>query len=195
MQGTVALRERGRFAALLNSILRAARRQATWSEPDPRNLRTWRQLVLGMLVARSTRLLGLARAVLPARRARSVKTAALGLGYFLARADFPIGGFSHRLLLTLARALPAERLVSYRGKVLLVIDPTDYPKRSRGRGKRNRQMQHIGRVRRKGGGRPRPKRPKAAGAGRPESPAKPATTFGYVDIWAGWSSPASSSCR
>ena len=120
MQRTVALRERGRFAALLNSILRAARRRATWSEPDARNLRTWRQLVLGVLVHRSTRLLRLAQAVLPERQASRVKTAALGLGYFLARADFPIGGFSRRLLLALARALPAERLVSYRGKVLLV---------------------------------------------------------------------------
>ena len=120
MQGTVALRERGRFAALLNSILRAARQRATWSEPDPRNLRTWRQLVLGVLVTRSTRLLSLARAVLPERQASRVKTAALGLGYFLTRADFPIGGCSRRLLLAIARALPAERLLRYQGKVLLV---------------------------------------------------------------------------
>ena len=40
MQGTVALRERGRLAALLNSILRDARRRAQWREPDARNLRT-----------------------------------------------------------------------------------------------------------------------------------------------------------
>src|SRR5919197_5181593 len=119
MRRTVALRERGRLAALLNSILRAARRRGTWQEPDARNLRTWRQLVLGVLVTRSTRLLSLARAVLPERRARRVKTAALGLGYFLARADFPIGGLSRRLLLAIARALPAERLVRYRGKGLL----------------------------------------------------------------------------
>jgi hypothetical protein len=184
MQRTVALRERGRFAALLNSILRAARRRARWSEPDPRNLRTWRQLVLGVLVTRSTRLLDLARAVLPARQARSVKAAALGLGYFLARAEFPAAGLSRRLLLAVIRALPPERLVRYRGKVLLVIDPTDYPKRSRGRGKRNRQMQHIGRVRRKANGRPKPKARKRGGADRP-GPPRPATTFGYVDIWVG----------
>jgi Transposase DDE domain len=186
MQRTVALRERGRLATLLDSILRAARRRGTWQEPDARNLRTWRHLVLGVLVQRSTRLLSLAQAVLPERQASRVKTAALGLGYFLARADFPIGGFSRRLLLAVAWALPAERLVRYRGRVLLVIDPTDYPKRSRGRGKRNGQMQHIGRVRRKGSGRPRPKRPERAGCGQtPPSAARPATTFGYVDIWAG----------
>lgn len=92
MQGTVALRERGRLAALLNSVLRAARRRRGWREPDPRNLRSWRQLLLGVLVTRSTRLLRLAQAVLLERRARRVKTAALGLGYFLARADFPAPG-------------------------------------------------------------------------------------------------------
>src|SRR5207248_1749395 len=78
MQRTVALRARGRLAALLNSILRAARRRGTWQEPDARNLRTWRQLVLGVLVQRSTRLLSLARAVLPARQASRVETAAAG---------------------------------------------------------------------------------------------------------------------
>jgi|SRR6266536_766444 len=186
MQRTVALRERGRFAALLNSILRAARRRAGWPEPDARNLRTWRQLVLGVLVQRSTRLLSLARAVLPQRRAGRVKTAALGLGYFLTRAAFPIGPCSRRLLLAIGGAVPAERLVRYRGLALLVIDPTDYPKRSRGRGTRGRQMQHIGRVRRKGGGRPTPKRQRRPAPGRPKpAAAKPATTFGYVDVWAG----------
>src|SRR5437870_2613452 len=124
MQRTVALRERGRLAALLNSILREARRRAQWQEPDRRNFRTWRQLVLGVLAKRTTRLLSLAQAVLPARQAGRVKTAALGLGYFLARAEFPMASLSRRLLLAVVRALPAERLVSYRGKVLLVIDPT-----------------------------------------------------------------------
>src|SRR5919197_5532739 len=186
MRRTVALRERGRVAALLNSILRAARRRAGWQEPDPRNVRTWRQLVLGVLVTRSTRLLQLGQAVLAARRASRAKTAALGLGSFLTRADFPMGGFSRRLLLALVRALPPERLARYRGLALLVVDPTEYPKRSRGRGKQGRQMQHIGRVRRKAHGQPKAKRGKATGPGRPKPPsAKPATTCGYVDVWAG----------
>jgi hypothetical protein len=50
--------------------------------------------------------------------------------------------------------------------VLLVIDGTEYAKRSRGQGKCNRHMQHLGRVRNAKG--------KRSG-----------TTFGYVDIWAG----------
>jgi hypothetical protein len=62
------------------------------------------------------------------------------------------------------RQIEATRLLTYRGKVVVVIDPTEYPKRSRGRGKCGRQMEDIGRVR------------KANGKG---------TTYGYVDIWAG----------
>jgi hypothetical protein len=38
--------------------------------------------------------------------------------------------------------------VTYQGKVLLVLDPTEYEKRSREQGKRGHQMEHIGRVRR-----------------------------------------------
>lgn len=186
MQRTVALRERGRFAALLNSVLQTARRRTSWHEPDARNLRSWRQLVLGVLVTRSTRLLRLGQAVLAERQAGRVKTAALGLGYFLTHAEFPIGGCSRRLLLAVARALPAEQVAQYRGKVLLVLDPTEYPKRSRGRGKHHRQMQHIGRVRKKATGQPQTRRRQRAAAGQPmPARAKPATTFGYVDIWAG----------
>src|SRR5207247_8759840 len=107
--------ERGRLAALLNRVLQAARRRAHWREPDARNLRTWRQLLLGVVVTRSTRLLRLGQAVLPERQASRVKTAALGLGYFLARAEFPIGGCSRRLLLAVGAALPAGRLVPYPG--------------------------------------------------------------------------------
>ena len=47
-------------------------------------------------------------------------------------------------------------------------------------------MQHIGRVRRKANGRPKAKARQRAAAGQPKPPAaKPATTFGYVDVWAG----------
>jgi hypothetical protein len=69
--------------------------------------------------------------------------------------------------------------------VLLVLDPTEYPKRSRGRGTRNRQMQHIGRVRKKANGQPKTKRSRVAAPGQPRPAVPPATTFGYVDIWAG----------
>lgn len=193
MQGTVALRERGRFAALLTSSLRAARRRPTWSEPDHRNPRTWRQVVLGVLVTRSRRLLSLARAALPERQARSAKTAALGLGSVLARSELPAADLSRRPRLAIVRALPAERLVRSRGKALLVIDPTDSPKRRRGRGKRNRQTRHIGRARKKAHGQPRPTARRATGPGQPTP--RPATTFGSVEVWAGLVPRASRSCR
>ena len=51
----VALRERGRLAALLHCLLHEARRQPAWVEPDRRNTRTWRQFVPGVVVAHSTR--------------------------------------------------------------------------------------------------------------------------------------------
>jgi hypothetical protein len=69
--------------------------------------------------------------------------------------------------------------VTHRGYALLVIDPTEYPKRSRGQGKRGRQMQHIGRVRRPARGPPRRGRTQAG------TPARAATTTGYMDVWAG----------
>ena len=71
MQRPVALRERGRFALLLTTIVHQARQQSAWFDPDRRHLRTWRQLVLAVLVQRRTRLLDLARILLPQRRART----------------------------------------------------------------------------------------------------------------------------
>ncbi len=115
------------------------------------------------------------------------------------------------------REIDPERLVRYKGKALVALDPTEYEKRSRGRGKCGRQMEHIGRVRRskatkstKGKGKGakgkstgrgkgttkkgEPARSTARGrtAGRTASadtadtpPKEVATTYGYVDIWAG----------
>jgi len=54
---------------------------------DRRNRRTWRQLILGVVVMRSTRLLALGRMVAPQRRAGSVKAAAQGLASFGAISD------------------------------------------------------------------------------------------------------------
>jgi Transposase DDE domain len=176
MLGTVALRERGRLAALLNRILDRARRGAGWREPVGRTLRTSRQLVLGVLVARSTRLLALGRALLSQRRGRTVKVVAAGLGTFLAAARLPLRPLSVRLLEAAVRELPAGRLATYRGQALVVIDPTEYAKRSRGRGKRGRHMEHVGRVRA-----PRPH----AGRRAPPRRADVGTSYGYVDVWAG----------
>ncbi|MHB8993436.1 MAG: transposase [Chloroflexota bacterium] len=148
-------------------------------------MKTWRQFLLGVIAKRSTRLMTVAQAVAPQRQVGSVKSAAMALGYFLKEAGFPMKSYATRLLETAVLTMGSGQLASYRGKVLLVIDPTEYAKRSRGRGKRGRGMQHIGRVR-KSGGKSRKKGKKGTtekkGMGQGQ---KVATTFGYVDIWAG----------
>lgn len=188
---TVALRERGRLAALFHCVLRQARRQAGWQEPDRRTTRTWQHFVLGLVVARSTRLVTVGQAVLGQRVAQSVKAVALALGYFLTVARFPTPTVSAHVLEAAVRQLDPAQVATYRGKAVLALDPTEYPKRSRGRGKRGRHMEHIGRVRKpvkggksgKGGGRAQRRR-QATPKGATPKP-KVATTSGYVDVWAG----------
>ena len=63
-QGPVALRERGRLAALVPSVVQQARRRAGWRGPDRPTSRTSRQFVRGVVVARSKRLVAVGQAVL-----------------------------------------------------------------------------------------------------------------------------------
>src|SRR5581483_4837954 len=190
MERSVALRQRGQIATLLNSLQQTARQGWGARRPDPRNLRTWRQFILGVWVARSTRLLTVARVIAPQRRVSRVKAAAAALGYFLDTAQLPLRPWSTAVLEASWRALDPSVVTTYRGRPLLVIDPTEYAKRSRGHGKRTRQMEHIGRVRRPTKG-PKLSRRKAAapqGAARTPAPVRSvrvATTSGYVDVWAG----------
>lgn len=186
MQQPVALWERGRLAVLLNSLIQQALTRTAGGPPDPRNLRTWRQFVLGVVVQRSVRLVRVAHAVWPARRARSVKTTAAALGYLLSEARWALRPFTTRWLLAAVEQVAPEQWARYRGYVLAVIDATEYPKRSRGTGKRGRQMQHIGRVRHAAPGQPRARRassPSRSGKAKPTR--RVATTYGYVDIWGG----------
>jgi hypothetical protein len=198
-QGPVALRERGRLAALFSTVVHRARRQAGWREADRRTTRTWRQFVLGIVVARSTRLVTVGQAVLGQRAARSVKAVAMALGYFLRTSTFPAPTVSAQVLEAAARRLDPSQVATYRGKVVLALDPTEYPKCSRGRSERGRHMEHIGRVRRptkSSGGRHRGRRRQQHRQTGPEGPgantgterapvARAATTSGYVDVWAG----------
>ncbi len=190
-QTTVALRERGRLAALFHQLWHAASQQPGWREPDRRNTRSWQALLLAVLVARTTRLVALGQVVLAGgtRAAHSTKAVAVGLGRWLAHAHFTAGPVTTRLLAASVRHLDLARLATYRGKVVVAIDPTEYAKRSRGRGTRGRPMQHVGRVRKPAKtrqrskqrrGRPSTKRP-PRGKGSP--PVE--TTSGYVDVWAG----------
>jgi hypothetical protein len=120
----------------------------------------------------------------------TVKAAAEALGYFLDTARLPLRPWSTALLEASWQALDPQQVTTYRGHPLLVIDPTEYAKRSRGHGKRNRHMQHVGRVRcpTKGA----KSRPRKAAAGKrvaqgaaPARAPRVATTSGYVDVWAG----------
>ena len=195
MHVSVTLRGRTRLAALLHSLEHAADRRTGGPRLDRRNRRSFRQVILGVLVQRSTRLLALGRFVAPQRRANSVKAAAQGLAYFFKEAAFPVAGVSTALLEEAVRQIDPARLVTYEGKVLLVLDPTEYAKRSRGRGKCGRQMQHIGRVRapktttpaKKPKKRTSPAAPSQQGQGRASrsQDTRVATAYGYVDIWAG----------
>ncbi len=174
------------MALLLNSLMQRASQGSLEKGPDPRNMRTWRQFVLGVVAKGSTRLIAVAQAVAAWRKVSSVKSAAMALGYFLEKAGFPMRSFAASLAEAAVLRLGPGQLESHRGKVLLVIDPTEYAKRSRGKGKRGRGMQHIGRVR-QARVRARRKGRKRAAAGEKGAgqAGKVVTTFGYVDIWAG----------
>ncbi len=105
---------------------------------------------------------------------------AVGLGHWLAQAPFAARPVSTRVLEAGIRHLDLARLATYRGKAVVALDPTEYAKRSRGRGKRGRQLQHVGRVRK------RVKRPTGpTGPTGPTRRPQVATTSGYVDVWAG----------
>jgi hypothetical protein len=187
---TVALRERGRLAALVSTVVHQARRQPGWREPDRRTLRTWRQFVLGIVVARSTRLVTVGQVLLGQRAAQSVKAVAMALGYFLRRSTFPAGVVSPQVLEAAIRRLDPAQVATYRGKAVVALDPTDYPKRSRGRSKRGRHMEHVGRVRKPAAGATGRRRRRGQPARRPPAGAAAkgatvATTSGYVDVWAG----------
>src|SRR5439155_26869951 len=124
-QRTVALRERGRLAALFHQLWQAAGQQRGWREPDRRNTRTWQALLLAVLVARSTRLVALGQVVLAGgtRAAHSTKAVAVGLGRWLVQAHFAAGPVSTRLLEASVRHLDLGRLATYRGKAVVAIDP------------------------------------------------------------------------
>ena len=184
MNKPVALRGRAKLATLLNNLMHRASQGSGMEGLDPRNVRTWRQFVLGVIAKGSTRLITVAQAVASWRKVTSVKSAAMALGYFLGKAQFPMRPFATRLVEAAVQALGPGQLESYRGKALLVIDPTEYAKRSRGKGKVGRGMQHIGRVR-KTQAKVKSKKRRAAGKKAGGERRKVVTTYGYVDIWAG----------
>jgi hypothetical protein len=176
------------LAALFHTLWHEAGQQRGWREPDRRNRRTWQALLLAVVSARTTRLVALGHSVLAGgtRAAQTTKAVAVGLGRWLAQAHFAAGPVSTRLLEASVRHLDWERLATYRGKAVVALDPTEYAKRSRGRGTRGRHMQHVGRVRQPAKTRKRRQRsPSATGTPRRQGRSQVETTSGYVDVWAG----------
>jgi len=136
---------------------------------DARAVRRMNWLILAIIVAGSLRLNLLVQAV-SYGRANSVRTAETALSLFLSEADYPaLLLFARFRDQALAQWLP-HACLTYRGKKIVIVDPTPYPKRSR-RGKKERQMEYIGRV----------KVPLKKKQGRPQETTCP----GYLDIWAG----------
>src|SRR5579859_1365254 len=134
MHKPVTLRGRTQVAALLHRVEQEADQGMLYRGVDGRNVRTWRQAIVGVWVTHSLRLLVLGRVLAPLRRAQSVKAAAQGLAYFLTTAQFPHVALSTNLLEAAVGQLDPRQLVLYQGKALVALDPTEYGKRSRGRG-------------------------------------------------------------
>jgi len=161
-----ALHKRGFVTRTLYSLVRQA--VPKYRPMDARTVRRINWLLLAAM-AGSVRLTLLVQA-LPYGRANSVKTAETALSSFLANVDYPASLLFARFRDQVLAQLPARSCVTYRGKKIVIVDPTPYPKRSR-RGKKKRQMQFIGRV----------KVFLKDKLGRQRE----STCPGYLDIWAG----------
>lgn len=162
MQGTAALKRRDELIALLQESWAKMLRASHLHVGDQRSARTWKQLVLGVLLKRSTRLVAIAQALLPWRKSHTVDALGVSLGRFLASTPFPSRAVSRSWLAEGGQQLVGQ-MERYRGRVLLPVDGTEYAKRSRV--KRARHMQYVGRVR--------------------DPRGKQKSVPGYVDIWAG----------
>ena len=73
MRVSVTLRGRTCFAALLHQVEQQVDQRGEWPRLDRRSQRTRRQMLVGVLVQRSTRLLALGRFVAPQRRAGTAR--------------------------------------------------------------------------------------------------------------------------
>ena len=99
-----------------------------------------RETVLGICLARSVVLQQIARV-----QGRLVKTGENRLSAFLARKKLNIDRVHRECAIRTLRRLGGRKFRKFRGKVILIIDSTDYAKK-RSRGKK-RRMPKIGRVR------------------------------------------------
>lgn len=178
---SAALRGRAKLATLLNNLLHRASQGS--GRPDPGNVRMGRQFVLGVIAKGSPRLITAAPAA-SWRKATSVKSTAMVLGYFLGKAQFPLQPFATRLVEAAGQnpgtraggELPRQGAADHRRRRGCQAQPGE---RQGGRG-----MQQIGRVW-KTQAKARKKTRGAAGKKAAGQTRKGVTTSGYGDIWAG----------
>lgn len=163
-----AIRQRGFVVKLCGGLMREAAGHYHRLQ-DPRIVRRMNWLVLAVLLAGSVRLNLLVQTV-PYGAATSVQTAETGLSLYLATAHYDGRLLFARYGAVVRKSLPADAFQRYRSKALVIVDGTDYAKRSR-RGKKGQQMQYTTKVR--------------ASKRKVQPPEKPVLSPGYVDIWAG----------
>jgi Transposase DDE domain len=162
------IRQRGLVVKVCSGLMREAAGHYHRLQ-DPRIVRRMNWLVLALLLAGSVRL-NLLVQTLPYGTATSVKTGETGLSLFLATAQYDGRMLYARYREAVRQSLPTDAFQRYRGKALVIVDGTDYAKRSR-RGKKGKQMQYTTKVR--------------ASKRKVQPPEKPVLSPGYVDIWAG----------
>ena len=153
---------------LLSDLVQQATQRSSRID-DGRVVRRLNWLVMAIVLAGTVRLNGLVQTV-PYGQANSVKTAETSLSLFLVETEYPASMLFARFRDQVLVRLPTRAMKTYRGKPIVIVDPTDYAKRSR-RGKKGRQMQYTTKVRLS-------KRKKG-------QPARTLLSPGYVDIWAG----------
>jgi len=166
MKDSVALKNRKLLVQLFNLVYHKVEQMTSHPQEkkrkiDSRLYKVFRQSLWALLFKPSLRLKDLSRIV--KRRAKSVKTASARLSYFLNQSPFPMREVGRSWVRESLRLLPPEALRWYQGKVIAILDPTAYIKRSR-RGKKGREMQYVSWV--------LDSRTKKKGKG-------------YLDIWAG----------
>jgi hypothetical protein len=98
MQGTATLKRRKELLALLRESWTEMLSVSSLHVPERRSVRTWKQMVVGVLLKRSTRLVALAQALLPWRQSHTVDALGVSLGCFLAGTRFPARAVSRAWL-------------------------------------------------------------------------------------------------
>ncbi len=131
--------------------------------PDRRTQETLRELTYAVIVQGTTRLNQLAKFLFPWHAAKTVHNVETALSTSLQKAKYAEAELLHAYACAAYDALPRQAFQTYRGKQILVFDPTTYEKRTRP-GKKGRSMEY-------------PSKLKDVQYDRYPQ--------GYVDVWAG----------